>query len=61
MSIFHRPTIVAPFTPEQVVALNIHQGTREFHPFTCPNRGPGHAPINSPGDVLVATIAGGEP
>ena len=50
--------IRAPWTPDQVVALNAFQRRREFHPFTCPNRGPWHAEINSPDDVLVATVRG---
>lgn len=31
--------ISAPFTPEQVEALNKFQQRQNFHPFTCGNRG----------------------
>ena len=35
--------IYAPFTCEQVAALNTFQNTDHIgHPFTCPNRGDGH-------------------
>lgn len=30
--------IIAPFTIDQVVALDAYQHARRFHPFTCPNR-----------------------
>jgi hypothetical protein len=30
-------TIVAPWTPEQVAALNAYQEARQLHPFTCGN------------------------
>ena len=29
--------IKAPWTPEQVAALNAYQKRREFHPYTCGN------------------------
>lgn len=48
----------APWTPKQVIALNDYQQSDEGHPFTCANRGPGHAPTNSYRDVLVATVNG---
>ena len=32
-------TITAPFTPEQVKALNYYQASGVFHPFTCANQG----------------------
>lgn len=31
-------TIEAPFTPEQVRALNAYQHSQRHHPFTCINR-----------------------
>jgi hypothetical protein len=31
--------IKAPFTPEQVKALNYFQASGVFHPFTCANQG----------------------
>ncbi len=33
--------ITAPFTLEQVRALNAYQGRNDRHPFTCRNRGDG--------------------
>lgn len=42
----------APFTPDQVHALNEYQIDGYFHPFTCPNR-KDHMP-----GILVATEAG---
>ena len=51
--------INAPFTPEQVVALNEFQVSDESHPFTCANRGGGnHAEWNGDQGVLVATVHG---
>lgn len=48
--------IRAPWTPEQVEALNLFQRDGLMHPFTCRNRPhPEHW-----GDVLVATAAGWE-
>jgi len=35
--------IYAPFTPEQVAALNRWQQRGDFHPFTCPHRVDGEA------------------
>ena len=32
-------TIKAPFTPEQIKALNYFQWSGVFHPFTCANQG----------------------
>lgn len=51
--------IRAPFTPEQVEALNAYQHARLFHPFTCVNR-EGHAWNEEVGDYgpLVATAEG---
>ena len=37
-------TINAPWTVEQVEALNRHQVDGVMHPYTCPNRGDGHHP-----------------
>ena len=37
--------IYAPFTPDQVQALQGYQNGSNFHPYTCPNRGDGkHRP-----------------
>lgn len=53
-------SVTAPFTDEQVDALNYYQRSGIFHPFTCPHRSePGHDP-NNPIDLgaLVATPDG---
>lgn len=44
--------IYAPFTPEQVEALNAYQHAGRMHPFTCAHEHPDERP------VLVATIDG---
>lgn len=31
------PPIRAPWTAEQIDALNAHQAQSQFHPYTCPN------------------------
>lgn len=31
------PSAKAPFTAEEVVALNAHQQDGRYHPYTCPN------------------------
>lgn len=46
----------APWTPEEVVALNRWQ-SGPFHPFTCPHRRDGHRTTTDIG-VLVATERG---
>lgn len=49
--------IIAPFTPEQVEALNAYQEKGYFHPFTCPGEeDEGDAPC--PSRNLIATEAG---
>ena len=48
----------APWTPEQVVALNRFQHNQFVHPFTCGRRGEPDAPLHEAGEVLVATTAG---
>lgn len=46
----------APFTAEQVEALNRYQAEGQFHPFTCANRGDGR---HGDGEgLLTATAAG---
>ena len=48
--------IKAPFTPEQVLALNRWQNAGYIHEFTCANRGDGkHGDGNG---VLIATVRG---
>ena len=47
------PEITAPWTPEQVTALNHHQDAGAMHPFTCGNL---HDDSQSP--VLTATADG---
>ncbi len=50
----------APFTPDQVVALNEYQ-VGPMHPFTCANRGDGnHRTWNGDLGALVATVRGWE-
>jgi hypothetical protein len=49
-------TIKAPFTPEQIKALNYFQGSGVFHPFTCANQG--DEAHNGEQVELVATKAG---
>ncbi len=52
------PKISAPFTPEQVAALNRFQRESRFHPFTCGRgRRTDRAHLDGEG-VLVATEAG---
>lgn len=50
--------LVAPFTPEQVVALNDYQRARRFHPFTCGNNRGTHPFYDGDKGVLVATVRG---
>jgi len=49
--------IKAPFTPEQVVALNRFQQCGRFHPFTCGGNRKDAAHLDGEG-VLVATPEG---
>lgn len=53
-------TIYAPWTDEQVAALNEFQEAGFFHPFTCGNRGDGNHHWHGSGDLgqLVATKDG---
>jgi hypothetical protein len=51
-------TIRAPFTPEQVAALNTYQANGRTHPYTCANRGDGRHRTTTDLGVLVATAAG---
>lgn len=53
--------IDAPWTPEQVAALNAFQEAKNAHPFTCGNRSdPGHVDTRPARDLgqLVATQDG---
>lgn len=51
--------IYAPFTPEQVEALNRYQQSDHVQPFTCGRRGDGlHGELWSDTGTLVATIDG---
>jgi len=54
------PIIEAPWTPEQVEALNAYQTSGAWHPFTCANRDPATHEAHGRGDygVLIATPAG---
>jgi hypothetical protein len=47
--------ITAPFTPNQVVALNAWQSAGYVHPFTCGNRTDGAHLLDG---VLIATVRG---
>lgn len=46
--------IEAPFTPEQVEALNRWQGSHHVHPFTCPADGTRGSKRHSDRRILVA-------
>jgi hypothetical protein len=48
----------APFSPDQVAALNDYQQAGWMHPFTCPNRGDGKHRTTTDLGILVATEAG---
>lgn len=52
-------TIVPPWKPEEVEALNLYQQAGVFHPFTCANRTDGNH-VQREGDLglLVATEDG---
>lgn len=51
-------TVHAPFTAEQVDALNAYQNAGRMHPFTCPNRGDGLHRVTADLGALVATVDG---
>lgn len=49
----------APFTPDQVQALERQQQNRTLHPFTCPNRSDGnHRENDIDLGALVPTVRG---
>lgn len=50
----------APWTPEQVDALNKYQHNRSWHPYTCSNRGDGNHRMDGLHDlgILIATADG---
>lgn len=52
--------LFAPWTPEQVDALNDYQRDAPMHPFTCANRGIGHRWHDDMSDLgmLIATENG---
>jgi hypothetical protein len=45
--------ITAPWTPEQVDALNRYQQAGRFHPFTCPE---GHGSLTATADGWVCSL-----
>jgi hypothetical protein len=49
--------IKAPWTPEQVVALQLFQDSGIFHPFTCGDRDD-HPDMNGDKGILVPTVRG---
>lgn len=51
--------IRAPWTPDQVVALSLHQTSGDTHPFTCANRGDGkHPRLDGDHGILIPTVSG---
>jgi hypothetical protein len=50
--------IFAPFTVEQVEALNRYQQEQWMHPFTCGNRDEGHGELWGDTGTLIATVRG---
>lgn len=53
------PRLRVPWTQDQVDALNRHQATGPFHPYTCPNRNDGrHQDRGVDLGALVATPSG---
>ena len=51
--------VAKPFTPDMVAELEKHQRERQYHPFTCANRGDGkHGDIDGDTGILVPTVRG---
>ena len=61
MSVRTMERLRAPFTPEQVAALNAYQASNQFHPFTCGDRStPAHhaRQAEHPNEDLGQLVAG---